>query len=137
MLRKLTSKLAAAAAAFVIAAGAAGVCASAQGDTFSAVLDVAPGERRCINHPTQAFNNASVYDYVLNGSLVKFIFLSGSREISNSGPYPVLSFYDYRYARPSFPPSFIPDFFPGFFRTCARNDGYQPSTVYLSLTVDQ
>jgi hypothetical protein len=73
----------------------------------------------------------------LNGSPVKFIFLSGSREISNSGPYPALSFYDYLNARPSFPPSLIPDFFPGFFRTCARNDGYQPSTVYLSLTVDQ
>ena len=135
MLRKLRSKLAAAAVAVVLAAGSSGVVVSAQGNTFSAVLDVAPGERRCINHPTQAFRNASVYDYVMSGAMVKFIFL-GSREISNSG-YPVLSYYDYVEAEPSFPPSFFPSLFPGFFRTCARNDSYQPSTVYLSLTVDQ
>lgn len=135
MLRKLRRKLAAA-VAVVLVGGASGVAAYAQGNTFSAVLDVAPGERRCIDHPTQAFRNASVYDYVMSGAMVKFIFLSGSREISSSG-YPVLSYYDYLEARPSSPPSFIPDFFPGFFRTCARNDSYQPSTVYLSLTVDQ
>lgn len=140
MLKKLSSKLAAAAAAVVLAAGASGAGARAQ-TVVNAVIDVGPGERRCLDHPTKAFRNAWVNDYVMNGSPVKFVFLVGGdggfNTVSSSGSNPVTRFFDYREARPSFPPSFIPDIFPGFFRTCARNDSDQTTTVYLSLAVDQ
>ena len=139
MLKKLGQKLTVAAAALVLA-GAAGAVASAQ-TVVNAVVDVAPGERRCLDHPQQAFRNAWVNDFVMNGSPVKFSFLVGAGgsfdTVSNSGANPVTRFFDYREARPSFPPSFIPDIFPGFFRTCARNDSAQTTTVYLSLAVDQ
>ncbi|MCA1620172.1 MAG: hypothetical protein LC795_12865 [Acidobacteria bacterium] len=135
MLKKLTAKLAAAAAAVILAAAASGASAYAQ-STFAGVVYVAPGTRQCIGNPTQAFYNASVEDFVIEGAPVKFTFQSGARQISDSGGS-VLAFSDYIYARPSFSPSFFPDFFPGYFRTCARNDGYEYSTVYLSVTVDQ
>jgi len=141
MLNNLCQKLLAAAAVFVFVAGVAPAGAFAQETTVSAVIDVGPGERRCIDHPTVGRERASVSDFVVNGGPVKFIFLGrfsslGYVEISDSGRYPVLSYYDYINDQPSFPPSFIPDFFPGTFRTCARNDGTQPSTVSLSLTVN-
>lgn len=140
MLRKLSFSLAAAAAFVVLAAGAAAPGVFAQ-TVVNAVIDVAPGERRCLDHPQQAFRNAWVNDYVMNGSPVKFSFLVGGsggfNVVSNSGETPVTRFFDYREARPSSPPSFIPDIFPGFFRTCARNDSLQTTTVYLSLAVDQ
>lgn len=142
MFKNLSRKLAAAAGAFVLAAGAAGAGVFAQTNTVTAVMDVAPGERRCLTHPDVAFNNASVYDFVVSGELVKFIFLGRNVNASEftqlgSSQYPVLSYSDYRSARPPFPPSLIPDFFPGYFRTCARNDGYAPSTVSLSVTIDR
>ena len=141
MLKNLCQKLLAAAAVFVFVAGVAPAGVFAQDSTVQATLEVGPGERRCLDNPTVAYNRASVYDFVVAGEPVKFIFLGrfsslGYVEISDSGRYPVLSFYDYINARPSFPPSFIPDFFPGTFRTCAKNEGALPSTVSLSLTVN-
>jgi hypothetical protein len=142
MIKNLSKKLVAAAAVLVIAAGAAGAGTVAQ-TTITSTIEVPPGQRRCLDHPTRAKDNASVYDYVVSGQPVKFVFL-GKRdgayeflEISNSGPYPVLSYYDYINAPPSFPPSFFSSFFPGVFRTCAKNSSDQPSTVSLSITVDQ
>lgn len=141
MLKNLCRKLIAAAAVFVFLGGVAPAGVFAQGTTVTATLDVGPGERRCLDHPTVGRNSASVYDFVVAGESVKFIFLGrfsslGYVEISDSGRYPVLSYYDYINDQPSFPPSFIPDFFPGTFRTCARNDSALPSTVSLSLTVN-
>jgi len=135
MPNSLTKKLAAAAAVVVLAAGVSGAGAYAQG-AFGAVVHLAPGERRCIGNPTRAFYNASVEDFVVEGAPVKFTFQSGTFQISDSGG-PVLAYYDYLNAPPSFPPSFFPNLFPGFFRTCARNDSHEYSTVYLSVAVDQ
>ena len=135
MPKSLAKKLAAVAAAVMLAAASSGAAAYAQG-AFGAVVQLAPGERRCISNPTRAFYNASVEDFVMEGAPVKFTFQSGSFQISDSGG-PVLAYYDYLNAPPSFPPSFFGNFFPGFFRTCARNDSYEYSTVYLSVSVDQ
>ncbi|HEV2707000.1 MAG TPA: hypothetical protein VGV59_13825 [Pyrinomonadaceae bacterium] len=142
MIKNLSQKLVVI-AFVVLAAGAAGAHVAAQTNTVSAVFDVAPGERRCLTHPTRAERNASVEDYVLAGAPVKFLFLLKRdtdpefSEISNSGTYPVMSYSTTVSAPPSFPPSFFPSLFPATFRTCARNTSTQPSTVSLSITVDK
>jgi hypothetical protein len=140
MLRNLCRKLLAAAAVFVLVAGLAPAGVFAQENTVTAVVEVGPGERRCLDNPTLANNRAAISDSVINGPAVKFIFLGrpangGFWEISKSGP--VLAYSDFTNAPPSPPPaSFIPPLFPGFFRTCARNDAAEPATVYLSVTVN-
>lgn len=132
MLKKLCKKLAVAAAALVLATVASGAHTSAQAGTFQQVVNVGPGQRVCIRNPEWAYNSASVYDEVLYGPPVKFIFLSGTTEISESWG-PVLSYYDYIAVNPR--PSFFGTFSNNF-RTCAKNESYETATVSLSVTVD-
>ena len=133
MLKKLSRKLAVAVASLVLAAGVSGARDSAQAGTVQQVVNVGPGQRVCIRSSEWAYNSASVYDEVLYGPPVKFIFLSGTTEISESWG-PVLSYYDYIAVNPR--PSFFGTFSNNF-RTCARNDDYfETATVSLSVTVD-
>lgn len=99
-------------------------------------VTVPAGDRRCIDLPVTATNNAQVNDFVVSGHKVKFVFLvkrTGATsfvEVSSSGSNPVSSYGNYITSATN------PTAFPGVFRTCANNMSDKTSTVQLSLTTD-
>lgn len=136
MFKHLSQKLLAA-AVVVLAAGAVLAGAAPLASSITGVVDVAPGQRRCVDFSTTAMSNASMDAFVVSGHKVKFIFLGKPAgagefiEIGDSGPDPVSS-----YSR-MITSQTHPSFFPGVFRACARNPSLKPSTVSLTLTLDK
>ena len=130
MIKKLIAAAAAAGSLLVLAPQSA--FAASQTGTVT----VPAGERRCIDLPVTATNNAQVSDFVVSGHKVKFVFLvkrTGSTsfvEVSSSGANPVSSYGNYITSFTN------PSAFPGVFRTCANNMSDKSSTVQLSLTTD-
>ena len=136
MTRNLSSKLAAAAFVFVLAAADVPAVSAQFPETgsFAAMLDIAPGTRQCITSPTLAYNNATAEGSVIFGPPLKFSFGSLTNGLFFGG-YP--TFYYYRRFERSGVTSFFGPNFPGYFRLCARNDGTEFSTAFLSITTDQ
>ncbi|MDQ3745200.1 MAG: hypothetical protein M3444_12525 [Acidobacteriota bacterium] len=137
MIKKLSRNLVAAAAIVVAAAGVGVAGLAPITDSSTSVVNPPPGQRRCKDLSTKAYNNASIDDLVTNGHKVIFTFYrkpdltSDYTEISNSGPEPVSSYSTSVNAQSN------PKLFPGYFRTCARNPSQKPTTDSLTITVDR
>ena len=136
MFKNLSRKSAAAAFGLLLAAAAVPAWAQfPETGSFAAVLDIAPGTRQCITSPTPAYDNATGEGSVIFGPPVKFTFGSLNGGLLLGDGYP--TFYFYRRFERSGVTSFFGPNFPGYFRLCARNEGTEFSTVFLSITTDQ
>jgi hypothetical protein len=131
MVKNSSRNLIAAGITIILAAGAiASMAAGAGAD----VVEVPPGQRRCVDSGP-ARNKASVNDFVMYGHKVTFVFLAkpdGSPDfikIGDSGPNPVSSYAKTVTAQSD------PKLFPGTFRNCVKNESQKSSTDSLTLAV--
>jgi hypothetical protein len=126
-IRKLAAAAAVAASAVLLAPS--GAMAAQNG----ASVTLPPGNRVCVDIPTQAYTSARADGFSNRG--IKYTFL-----VKTAGSYEFTAITETGDGATAFAAStnrsFQPYYFPGTFRACARNNGTVAANVSLTLRTD-